>query len=96
MTEELKEFEGLAEKLKAIGHPVRVAILNLICTCGCNRLTVKSIYERLNLDQPSVSRHLSIMRNTGVLERIQEANSTYYCLCDEDPQVACIKRCFAR
>ncbi len=79
---------------KAIGHPVRVAILKLLCTCGCNRLTVKSIYEKLDIDQPSASRHLSIMRSTGLLERVQEAGSTFYCFCTSNLHVACINKCF--
>jgi len=96
MTKEVQDFEGLAEKFRAIGHPVRVAILNLLCTCGCPRLTVKNIYDTLKLDQPSASRHLSIMRKTGMLERIREGADTFYGLCENDPQVGCIKRCFMK
>jgi len=43
---ETREFEILAEKFKAIGHPDRVAILNLLCTCNCSKLTVKSVLAR--------------------------------------------------
>lgn len=89
-----QDLEGLAEKFRAIGHPSRVAILNLLCTCGCQKLTVKSIYETLKLDQPSASRHLNIMRKAGMLMRDQEGGSTYYGLCDRNLHVACIRRCF--
>jgi len=88
---ETREFEILAEKFKAIGHPDRVAILNLLCTCNCSKLTVKSIYETLKLDQPGTSRHLIIMRKSGILKRIREGANTFYCLCD-DPHVECIKK----
>jgi ArsR family transcriptional regulator len=94
MTSAVKDFEGLAEKFRAIGHPVRVAILNLLCTCDCPKLTVKSIYDTLKLDQPSTSRHLNIMRKSGMLKRIREGADTFYCLCNDDPHVECITRCF--
>ena len=90
----VQDFERLAEKFRAIGHPARVAILNLLCTCGCQKLTVKSIYETLGLDQPSASRHLNIMRKAGMLMRDQEGVNTYYGLCDKNLHVACIRRCF--
>ena len=73
-----KDVEKLAEKFRAIGHPVRVKILNLLCTCGDSKLKVKTIYEKLDIDQPSISRHLNIMRKSGVLQRIQEGSNTFY------------------
>lgn len=94
MSRNLQEFEGLAEIFKAIGHPVRVAILNLLCTCDCDRLTVKNIYEKLKIEQPIASRHLGIMRSNGILERIQETGNTYYCFSEKNPYVDCIKHCF--
>jgi ArsR family transcriptional regulator len=89
-----KDFNGLSEKFRVIGHPVRVAILNLLCTCNCPRLTVKSIYETLKLDQPSTSRHLKIMHQGGILERDRSGLDTFYGLCHDDPHVKCITRCF--
>jgi len=94
MTENIQEFEGLAEKLKAIGHPIRLSIFHLLCTCGAKRLKVKTIYETLKLEQASTSRHLDIMRRAGILERQREGNGIYYCLCDEDSGIACLRRCF--
>lgn len=95
MTKKIEEFESLAEKFKAIGHPTRIAILNLLCTGGCSRMMVKNIYKKLKLDQPSVSRHLNIMRKSGVLKRVQEKGNTFYCLCLDDNQVNCFKNCFS-
>ncbi len=94
MTKQIQEYKGVAEKFKAIGHPVRIAIFSMLCKAECNRLTVKNIYENLQLDQPSASRHLGIMRSTGILERVQEAGNTFYCICKSNPYVACIKTCF--
>ena len=65
MKKERQDFEGLSEKFKSISHPVRLEILNMLCNCGCSKLKVKTIYESLKIDQPSVSRHLNIMRKVG-------------------------------
>ncbi len=94
MKKEIRDYEVLAEKFKTIGHPVRLAMLNLLYTCDSSKLTVKSIYETLKLDQPCASRHLNIMRKSGILERVQEGVNTFYCLCFNDPQVRCITKCF--
>jgi DNA-binding transcriptional ArsR family regulator len=88
-----QSFETLAEKFRVIGHPVRIAILDLLCNCGYSKLTVKSIYRTLELDQPNASRHLGIMRKSNILERIQAGGDTFYCLCKNN-QVACITACF--
>lgn len=91
-----QEFEDIAEKFRTIGHPVRIAILNLLCNCDHPRLTVKSIYETLKLDQPSTSRHLNIMRKTGMLERFREGSDTFYSIYETDLNVACITKCFRK
>ena len=89
----VNDFNELAEKFRAIGHPARLAIIDLLCHCGCRHLTVKEIYEGLKIDQPVVSRHLSIMRNNGVLKRKQKNGCVYYSLTG-DKEVNCIKKCF--
>jgi len=47
----MKNYDDFAEKFRVIGHPDRVVILGLLCNCGCNRMTVKEIYSKLNMDQ---------------------------------------------
>lgn len=96
MTIRIEKYEDLAEKYRAIGHPVRVAILNLLGTCGCSKLAVKDIYNKPQLDQPRTSRYLSIMRKAGILERTKEGGNTYYCLCGHNIHVQCLKKCFER
>lgn len=73
----LKEYKDLADQFKSLAHPDRIAIVKLMCDCNCRRMTVKSIYEKLQMEQPIASRHLSIMRNSGLLKREQDRNTTY-------------------
>ena len=58
-------FEKQAEIAKAIGHPVRVAILHFLeggeqCVCD--------IAEHVGSERSNVSRHLSVMVGGGVLK----------------------------
>lgn len=94
MDKTIDKYEELSEKFKSISHPVRLKILDMLCNCGSSKLKVKTIYEKLDIDQPSISRHLNIMRKSGVLQRIQEGSNTFYCLCTDDSHVDCIKKCF--
>lgn len=59
-----KVFILQADIFKALAHPARVKILQLLknrerCVC--------EIVPALDMEQPSVSRHLSILRKEGIL-----------------------------
>ncbi len=90
------ELEQMAYQFRAIGHPMRLAILQLFANCNCEHLQVKQIYQTLNIDQPTASRHLDIMRQAGVLARQREGSNIYYRLCAEDPSIVCIRACFEK
>ena len=84
----------MAEIMKAVAHPDRLAILNLLCKQKKKTLMVKDIYEELGLQQPIVSRHLNILKNAGVVKRLQEGQKTFYCLCNEKKTIQALSKCF--
>ncbi|MBX9785316.1 MAG: metalloregulator ArsR/SmtB family transcription factor [Chitinophagaceae bacterium] len=88
------EMIKIAEILKAVAHPDRLAILNLLCKSSDKRLGVKMIYEELNMQQPIVSRHLNILKNAGVVKRLQEGQKCFYSLCFENQAVKSLSGCF--
>ncbi|HAD96389.1 MAG TPA: transcriptional regulator [Cryomorphaceae bacterium] len=94
MSNVIKEHEVMAGKLKAIGHPMRVALFHLLCNCETEGLSVKSLYQSLGIDQPTTSRHLAVMRNSGLISRRVTGGQTSYCLCFNDPFVKCLSGCF--
>jgi DNA-binding transcriptional ArsR family regulator len=62
-------FEKQAEIVKAITHPIRIAIVDFLKDgeqCVCN------IAEHIGSEQSNVSRHLSVMVSAGVLEHRKE------------------------
>ncbi len=85
----------LAEMLKALAHSSRVAMVFLLCSVEKKGMTVKSIYESLRLPQPVVSRHLGILRNCGLLERLAEGQQTYYRINIHNKHAKRIADCFA-
>jgi ArsR family transcriptional regulator len=67
-------YESLAEKLRVLGHPVRLCIVNGLSKKGCR---VKQISETLGIPQPVISLHLSKLRAAGIVTG--ERQGSYVC-----------------
>ena len=83
-------FPEVSEVLKAMAHPDRIAIIDLLCNGGYERMTVKTIYERLKMEQPVASKHLGIMKRSGIMKRETEKNYAYFRLNMENDIVICL------
>lgn len=71
-------LENSTETLRAIAHPIRIAIVDLLHKRG--RLSVTEIYEQLKIEQAVASHHLRIMKNRNILEVNREGKSSFYSL----------------
>ena len=76
-----KPLPELAEQSKALSHPARLAILQILakrdrCICG-------EIVDDLPLAQATVSRHLKVLKEAGLIQGTIDGPSVCYCL---DPQ----------
>ncbi|WP_448376088.1 ArsR/SmtB family transcription factor [Fervidobacterium sp.] len=76
------ELTELAEVLKILGHPSRLKIVSLLKENG--EMCVCELLPRLNVTQPNLSQHLSIMRLSGLLESIKVGNTIRYKLSDNE------------
>jgi len=87
------QIEKAANMMKAISHPMRLAILSHLS--DGNRLTVTEIHERLNIEQSTASHHLGILKDKGVLASQREGKNTRYYLKKENLSklVSCISEC---
>jgi len=70
-------FEKQAEVIKAMGHPLRIAIADFLengeqCVCD--------IAEHIGSERSNVSRHLSVMVGAGLLEHRKEGLKVIYSL----------------
>ena len=60
------KLEKVAGRLRAIAHPVRLAIINMLTQSA--KMSVTEIYLKLDIEQAAASHHLNIMKNKGILE----------------------------
>ena len=77
LVEESRLADELALLAKALGHPTRVQILRVLlaresCLCG-------EIVDRLPLAQATVSQHLKVLKDTGLIQGEIDGPRTCYC-----------------
>lgn len=73
--------ESRAAVLKAMAHPTRIYIVDLVHREGPH--CVCELTERIGADTSTVSRHLSVLKNAGVLQDRKEGTTVYYSMaCD--------------
>ena len=89
-------LEDLDSVFKGFADPTRIRILSLL---AAGELCVCDLVDILRLPQPTVSRHLSYLRRTGLVEVTREAKFAHYRLADPDNAVHqnlinCVRSCF--
>ena len=87
-------MHDMAVVMKAMAHSDRLAIMKLLCKNQAEGLSVKTIYEKLRLQQPVVSRHLNILKSAGVVRRSQNGQKIHYCLCMDKKNMEALLKCF--
>ena len=90
---DLIQLEQAANMLKAIAHPMRIAILSYLEEG--KRLTVTEIHELLNIEQSTTSHHLGILKDKGVLTSKREGKNTFYFLKHQQLSniIECVSKC---
>ncbi|MGD8403570.1 MAG: metalloregulator ArsR/SmtB family transcription factor [Anaerolineales bacterium] len=71
---------------KALADQTRQKIMNLVC---CQWLSVNQIVEQLNVTQPTVSHHLALLREAGLVNVREEGKQTFYSLNQERVAFCC-------
>ena len=69
-----------ADLLKALGHPSRLQIVELLAnqeTCVCE------LIPQLGLEQSNLSQHLKLLRKHGLVEARREGSKVFYRLASE-------------
>lgn len=74
------EAEALAARFKALADPNRLRILSIVSASPAAETCVCDLSEPLNLGQPTVSHHLKIMVEAGLLNREKRGVWAYYSL----------------
>lgn len=76
---DIRVFELHAELCRALGHSARLQLVHLLKE---GPLCVNDLARMAGLGQGTVSRHLAILRNCGVLSIQQKGRETHYQISD--------------
>ncbi|MEZ4777209.1 MAG: metalloregulator ArsR/SmtB family transcription factor [Bacteroidia bacterium] len=84
-TTKTEPFDQLQNRIatlaKALGHPARIAILQVLiaeksCICG-------DIVDRVPLAQATISQHLKVLKDAGLIQGEIAPNRSCYCINSE-------------
>ncbi len=75
------DYNRSSEWLKALAHPVRLKMVEGLLANECH---VDKMVQKLGLPQSTVSQHLSILRNRGIVEVRKEGVKTCYRVVDKN------------
>ena len=74
------KIEKMVQILKAVAHPVRLQIVNILLREECR---VGELVNMLGTKQSLTSQQLSIMRYSGLLKSRRDGNVVYYFLTND-------------
>ena len=70
--------EALAKTLRAVADPTRLQLLSMIMGSPSGEASVGDLAAEMQLTQPTVSHHLRIMVEGGLLEREQRGRHVWH------------------
>jgi len=88
-TEEIRFYRKRAETLKALANPYRIWIVEKLAE---GELCICEFNKALDLDYSTISRHLSVLRNAGIVDYRKEGKQVFYSL--RTPCILSFLKCF--
>jgi ArsR family transcriptional regulator len=73
-----RDAEELAGLLKALGDPMRLRLLSFIAAQPGGEACVCNLVDAVDVAQPTVSHHLKLLHDAGLLERDKRGAWVYY------------------
>ncbi|MBN1941873.1 MAG: winged helix-turn-helix transcriptional regulator [Phycisphaerae bacterium] len=70
-----RKAQSLAQAFRILGDPTRLAILSAL---GVEEMNVSELCRKLRLNQPTVSRHLGILKMSALSEARRNGKEMYY------------------
>ncbi len=80
MTEAMssEQAERIAPLLKALADPVRLRLLSLVAAHADGEACVCDLNDAFELSQPTISHHLKVLHEAGLLDRSKRGTWVYY------------------
>ena len=72
------EAEALAQLLKAVSDPTRLQLLSIIGSSPSNEACVCDLTDPIGLSQPTISHHLKVLTEAGILTREQRGTWAWF------------------
>jgi ArsR family transcriptional regulator, arsenate/arsenite/antimonite-responsive transcriptional repressor len=73
-----EQAERIAPLLKALAEPVRLRLMSLVASREGGEACVCNLNEAFDLSQPTISHHLKVLHEAGLLEREKRGVWVYY------------------
>lgn len=73
-----EQAEQVAPLLKALADPVRLRLMSLVASHAGGEACVCELTEAFELSQPTISHHLKVLHEVGLLERSKRGVWVYY------------------
>jgi DNA-binding transcriptional ArsR family regulator len=70
-------YEAKAELFRSLGHPVRIRVLELLVE---RDHAVHELLEQIEVEQSGLSRHLAVLRRTGLVRQQRTGGQVCYSL----------------
>jgi ArsR family transcriptional regulator len=72
------DAEGIAPLLKALADPVRLRLMSMVASHEGGEACVCDLNDAFELSQPTISHHLKILHDVGLLDREKRGVWVYY------------------
>ncbi|HYO38967.1 MAG TPA: metalloregulator ArsR/SmtB family transcription factor [Nocardioidaceae bacterium] len=73
-----EQAERVAPVLKAMADPVRLRLVSLVASHKGGEACVCDLTDAFDLSQPTISHHLKVLHETGLLDRTKRGTWVYY------------------
>lgn len=73
-----EQAAGVARVFKALGDPVRLRIVSIVASRQGGEVCVCDITDAFELSQPTISHHLKVLKDVGLLASERRASWVYY------------------
>lgn len=78
-------LEDATETLRAVAHPIRIAIIDLLGRE--TQLSVTQIHETIQIEQAIASHHLRILKSKKIVRVSREGKNSFYSLANKEYQI---------
>lgn len=72
--------DDIANSMRALGHPVRLEILRILATQQQGQCCCADVTESLTLAQSTVSQHIKVLLDAGLIDRRAHGTRNRYCI----------------